>query len=187
MGGEINSNQPSKAYGFGSGLRKRLEMMAAAKKKNNQGELLNTAGQIAEKSIKVEAKSEGKPKPATAYENGANVKEMIVRTGAILTDPTGKTAEAIVEEAEKNQTKIDEEKRKKDEEKYGGTPTLPEIIIHGIGDLGDVELNRRELLFRKPKEGAQAVIEELGPTFLPWPLSTIAKLLGVFNCGKKKK
>ena len=177
MVGKINPNKRSKVYDLGSSLRARLAMMSAKKKSN----LLDTASHIAETSIKAEDKATEKPRPTTAYESGARVREMIVRTGAIITDPTGNTAEAMINQVDKNQELIDEKRRKHEEEKYGGPPTVIERIIHGIGDLEDlnnVELTRRDLLVGKPKEGAKEIARELGPTLLPWPLYKIAKILG---------
>ena len=67
-----------------------------------------------------------------------------------------------------------------------GPPTLIEVIIHGLGDLGDVKLSRRDLLVGKPKEGAKAVVSELGPDILPRPLNSLARIFGIFKWWNKK-
>ena len=184
---EVNPNQPSKAFSFGSRFRRRLEMMAAARKKKKPGDVIKAASDLAQQSVNLGDKANGESKPVTAYEHGAHLRDILVATGAIVTDTTGKTAEAVVEKAEEDQKKIDEERRKQQEEKYGGPPTVAEVIIHGIGDLGDVKLSRRDLLFGKPKEGVKAVVEELGPAALPFPLNAIAKIFGVFKWWGSKK
>ncbi len=175
---EINPNQRTKGYGIGAGLRKRFEMVSKGKK-HQAGKPLEAASELAEQSLNREDKANGKSKPSTACENGARLRELLVRTGAIVTDATGKTAEAVINKAEENQEKINEERKKEEYEKYGGPPTLPEMVIHGIGDLGDVQLTRRDLLVGKPKEGAKLLTREVGGSILPWPLYKLVRLFGI--------
>ncbi len=184
MAEKINSNQPLKAYGLGAGLKNRLAMMANAKAAGKPKDVLKAASAIAEDSVRTEDKAEEKSKPSTAYESGVRLRELLVRTGAIVTDPTGKTAEVIAGNIQKDQETIDEKRRKEDYEKYGGSPTLPEKILHGIGDLADlkdVELTRRDLLVGKLKKGMKAIAREVGPDLLPFPFNRIARFLGVFR------
>ena len=160
-------------------------MMVQARKKNDTGGVIKAASDLAQQSINLENKAND-TKPSTPQEHGAHLRKILIRTGAIATDSTGAAAEAVVNKAEGDQSKVDEERRKQQEEKYGGPPTFIEEIIHGLGDLGDVKLNRRDLLVGKPKEAAKKIASDSLPELLPFPLNSLARILGVFKWWSKK-
>ena len=176
MTGGINN---SGAYKAGAGVGRRLEMMTKAAKAR-RGNVINAAGQIATQSIEAEKKVKGEPCTASGF--GEAFRKLLIRMGAIASDPTGKTAEAVV-----RQTEQDLGKARQEREEYGGPPTLPEVLIHGIGKAGNVQLTRRDLLVGKPKEAAVGIAKELGPDLLPYPLNKLAKMFGIFKWGKADK
>ena len=163
---------------LGAGIRKRLDNMAVAYKKQGP---LGAAYQAAKESVTVEDKIEGRKSPTTSYEKGKRFREIVVRTLGIVTDSSGQTAVKVAKEAALGQASISKKRREEEKEKYGGPPTIVEKLPELIDEVEKSPLTRRMLLFRGPKELVKEAAATAGPLVLPWPLSKIAQLVNFFR------
>ena len=148
-------------------------MMARAKHQGPFAAAIRTA----KSSVKANEKASGN-RSSTSYEKGKRFREVLVRTFGIVTDPSGKVADKVIDE----EIQANEELREQNTEKYGDpNPTIFEKSLHAIGEADQATPFSRRWIFRGPKVLAREATYNLAEIFLPWPLSCIAKLINKFR------